>query len=90
MTNSDRWRIIAEAFDTPREKRTLSQTDLTSYGLCYAWMSLTDASPVALWTFFGRCAFIARIRSRRGDAIRATLAGLFAAMTERERREVLT
>lgn len=83
MTNSDRWRVIAEAFDTPPEMRSERQREMTGCGLCYAWRVVTggDMARYDDLSEFGMCGFY-----RENDEWRATLAGLLAAMTERERR----
>ena len=36
MTKRDAWLIMAEAYETPRAKRTKEQKDITFNGLCYA------------------------------------------------------
>lgn len=95
---SKQWAEISIAFDTPPERRTERQRYLASHGLCdaRAWISgrYDDSGYqnfcLAIMRFCEcRSVFLAPRRCPEGDTLRASLAALFAAMTQSERDEVL-
>lgn len=90
------WHEIAVAYDTAPWARTDRQDLLTRCGLCRA-VSLTDESLgydevyralyEAGWCSLDR--LHADYRTPAGDRVRAGLAALFAAMTDREREQAM-
>ena len=90
MTKREAWKRVSEAFDTPKHAAT-------NFGLCYAMNHFTgrhsDVTFRALkrWASDSRwhSAFMLLPCSPKYRPIRATIAALFAAMTDEERIEVL-
>lgn len=90
MTRTTGWRRLAEAFSTPPAQRTQRQAEIAEYGLCFGWWRLTgeyqDKSP--LYTLHespvGRFFW-----PLPADEERATFAALMAAMTQRERDQLV-
>ena len=100
MTRTQAWRVVAEAFGTPKLKRTEHQQWLTAFGLCEAMVRACpededtkrwpyeQLAKLALgyWTWWYD-------EPRRPEAVvsaeRATFAGLMAAMTQQERDQLV-
>lgn len=95
LTSKEKWAEIAEAFATLREDRTYRQVCLTNYGLCYAFGEISERAMTgeeinSMVRFMGGGRMVAGdFREPAMDAHRANMAGLFAAMTDKERAEVL-
>ena len=88
MTDQQQWLEIAEAFETPPDDRTMEQRRLAFGGLCLAFDNMSGQYP-RLTSFLGGEIFIGPYRNRKMDHLRALVAGLFAAMTDEERAEVI-
>ena len=93
MTRTQAWRKVAEAFGTPREKRTEDQLSITRHGLCAALDCFPSRSDpyrqlYALIQAMGHDWIDWWPYTRRGDVERAFFAGLMAAMTQRERDQL--
>jgi len=104
MRLRDAWLEVAEAYHTPHGKRTDKQARLTDWGLCSAIMDVAhDIDQVAALSRTVRTLeerdYLAPVRissypytsveNDEADQYRATLACLFAAMTDQERNEFL-
>lgn len=86
---SRQWAEIAIAFDTPPGERTERQGWIAYMGLCAAVEHVSGQNIYdEMFDFLGR-SVIGEYRTPRTDTLRASLAALFAAMTQAERREVL-
>ena len=94
-THGKVWLRIAEAFDTPPKQRTREQADLARSGLCWAYRRATHHHSFFLYRCWPQewtaddSGYLAFTRCPDGDALRATFAGFFAAMTPAEWRAML-
>lgn len=93
---SKQWAEVSIAFDTPPGERTEGQAYIARSGLCRA--SRIVSGRAGLFVFIERFCGRSALRyggvylapfNRNGDLLRASLAALFAAMSQKERREVL-
>lgn len=95
MTQREAWKQVSEAFEGP-------VTPESEYGLCFAMARVLKVAYVpglysALKTWCGgtgwratnSCLWYLAAPTTRNRPIRATIAALFAAMTDKERKEVL-
>jgi hypothetical protein len=85
MTRTGAWRTLAIAFDTPRDKRTVLQRDITESELCWGLLNLEHPSGWAQLRSLQSRAGFWWPRNAAGDLNRAVFAGLMAAMSQRER-----
>jgi hypothetical protein len=101
MTEKQRyWLEIGEAYETPPEHRTGDQRELTYSGLCFACSVRSDNRQGAyciIDNFRRSCGYVdglsyncwPRRQTTEGDSFRATMAFLFAAMSNKDRNEVV-
>jgi hypothetical protein len=101
MTEKQRyWLEIGEAYETPPEHRTGDQRELTYYGLCFAYSLQSDRQEPysSIANFRLACGYVdgwsdtcwpTYNYNLSDDPFRATMAFLFAAMSDEDRNKVV-
>jgi hypothetical protein len=93
MNRTEMWRIVAEAFGTPKEKRDGYQRFLAGSGMCRALTDLSGDRAYDKLSAFHPTRSVGfwwtDVNPAVRDELRATFAGLMAAMTQEERDELV-